>query len=126
LSNTDLHSYAGVKKDEEKPRFDLIPVLPLLGVAEVFAEGALKYSERNWEQGLAFHRVYRAAIGHLVAWWNGEDADAEWGFSHLDHALCCILMLSEYAHRPDQFKMFDDRPYTTEGRHLASGTDTAG
>jgi len=114
----------GVKKDEEKPRFDLIPVLPLLGAAEVFREGSKKYNDRNWEQGLMFHRVYRAAMGHLIAWWNGEDVDAEWGFSHLDHALCCILMLSEYMHRHNQFQMFDDRPYITQGTPIATRTDS--
>lgn len=115
----------GVKKDQEKPRLDLIPVLPLIAVGDVFRSGAIKYSDRNWEQGLEFHRLYRAALGHLMAWWNGEDADPEWGYSHLDHALCCVLMLSEYVKRYEQFKEYDDRPYTIHGRYLAGRPDPA-
>lgn len=99
------------KNDEDKIRFDLMPVLPLVRTSEVLRNGAKKYTDRNWELGLEFHRPYRALLGHVFAWWNGEDNDPEWGLPHLAHAMCCLLMLMEYMERYDRFVNFDDRPY---------------
>lgn len=98
---------AARKFDAGKPRADLLPPGPLLGAAEVLAYGAVKYGERNWEAGLDWSRCYGALLRHLFAWWGGEDLDPETGKSHLDHAHCCLLFLSEYrTTHPER----DDRP----------------
>lgn len=86
----------GVKFDQEKPRVDLLPPGALLQIAEVLRYGATKYSERNWEKGLARRRVLSAAIRHLFAYMSGEDLDPESGLPHVAHAGCCILFLIEY------------------------------
>lgn len=94
------------KHDHGKPRFDLIPPRPLVEIAEVFAFGAEKYGERNWEAGFKWGRLVRALLGHILAWWMGEENDSESGKSHLAHAGCCLLMLMETRIRyPDN----DDR-----------------
>lgn len=87
----------GLKFDGDKPRYDLVPVLALDEAAKVFAFGAKKYADRNWELGLNYGRLYGALIRHLVAFWGGEEYDPESGLHHLGHATCCLLMLGEFA-----------------------------
>lgn len=86
----------GVKFDRDKPRYDLIPPHALEDLAKVYAFGAKKYGDRNWEKGLEYGRMYRAAIGHMNQWWLGDKADSESGMSHLTHAAFCVLGLLEY------------------------------
>lgn len=96
-----------IKHDQEKVRMELLPVRPLAGTAEVLTLGAIKYGDRNWENGFKYSRPYGALQRHLTAWWGGENLDPEWDKSHLAHAMCCLLMLMEYeySHRGE-----DDRP----------------
>lgn len=61
--------------------------------------GAEKYGERNWERGIAWSRVFAAALRHLWAWWRGENADPETGLPHLAHAACNLLFLLAYHRR---------------------------
>lgn len=89
----------GRKDDTGKLRFDLIPPEALEGLARVLTFGAGKYTPRNWEKGMAWGRVFGALMRHLWAWWRGEDKDPETGFSHLDHAACCIAFLQTYVVR---------------------------
>lgn len=97
----------GVKYDADKPRYDLIPPELLEETAIVLTYGAVKYSERNWEKGMAWHRPFGALMRHMWAWWRGENVDPETGFSHLAHAACCIAFLIAYERRRIGA---DDRP----------------
>lgn len=97
----------GVKFDDAKPRMDLVPVSAIRALADVLTMGATKYGDRNWEKGLAWGRVYGATMRHLLAWWHGEDLDAESGLCHLKHALCNVAFLVEYVERATGT---DDRP----------------
>ena len=85
----------GFKNDSDKPRVDLLPSIPLLGVARVLGIGARKYSAHNWRGGIQFSRLYAAALRHLLAFNDGEDLDRESGLNHLDHALCELMFLRE-------------------------------
>jgi hypothetical protein len=67
--------------------------------------------DRNWEKGMAYSRLYAATMRHMTAWWEGETADPETGFSHLSHAGCCVLFLMAYELRGIGS---DDRPGATE------------
>ena len=97
----------GTKHDQEKPRLELVPVSAIQALGSVLTHGAEKYRARNWERGLAWGRVYAAALRHLTAWWGGEDIDPESGLPHLHHALCNLAFLVEYeTTHPDG----DDRP----------------
>lgn len=89
----------GRKDDGGKARFDLLPPEMLFGVSDVLAFGAAKYSERNWEHGMSWGRVFAALMRHMWAWWRGEANDAETGLSHLAHAGCCIGFLIAYEAR---------------------------
>jgi hypothetical protein len=48
-----------------------------------------------------------ALMRHMTAWWEGESADPETGYSHLWHAGCCILFLITYELRGNGH---NDRP----------------
>lgn len=103
----------GQKFDTGKTRVELFPGDALLAISQVLTFGAKKYSARNWEQGIAWGRVFGALMRHLWAWWQGESKDPETGLSHLWHAGCCIVFLIAYEERG--MTAFDDRP---QGRIL--------
>lgn len=100
-----------MKYDGEKVRLDLLPADPIIDVGKVLTYGAKKYSERNWERGLAWSRCYGATLRHLLAWHKGETNDPETGLNHLAHAACEILFLLEFSRTHPEL---DDRPNTPE------------
>lgn len=104
-----------MKYDAEKVRLDLLPVIPIIGVGRVLTYGARKYSARNWEKGLDWSRCYGAALRHLFAWWGGETSDPETGYNHLDHAVCELMFLREFAETHPEL---DDRPSSLTLRRL--------
>ena len=107
----------GRKNDKGKVRMELVPPELLFAVGQVLTFGANKYADRNWENGMAWGRVFGALMRHLWAWWGGkgpttrnfafDDADAETAMSHLWHAGCCIAFLIAYEERGTGT---DDRP----------------
>lgn len=104
---------SGEKKDNGKPKWELLPFDALEGAVYVLTDGSVRYSPRNWEKGIAYGRVFGALMRHLWKWWmakvvgeTGLDDDS--GKSHLDHALCELMFLSAYEKRGKV--EFDDRP----------------
>ena len=87
------------KQDGGKPRMDLIAPEFLFGTANVLTFGAAKYDQRNWEKGMSWGRVFGAMMRHMWAWWGGQKADDETGFSHLHHAAACLMFLIAYEER---------------------------
>ena len=102
----------GVKFDQGKPRYDLIPPEIEEAIAKVLTFGGIKYGERNWELGMNWGRPYAALRRHMNAWWGGEDLDPETGMSHLWHAACCIAFLTTFEARGTGT---DDRPKGEKG-----------
>lgn len=98
----------GYKRDHGKPRWDLVPWDALLGAVLVFTDGAAKYDDRNWEEGMRYGRVFASLMRHLTAFFQGEELD-ESGHHHLDHVVANALMLSAIVKRDTQ-KDWDDRP----------------
>ena len=97
----------GVKYDGGKPRFDLIPAVPLETLAKIYTMGAEKYADRNWEKGIQYSRIYAAVMRHINKYWGGENLDPESGLPHLAHAAWGLLALLEFdATHPE----LDDRP----------------
>ncbi len=86
----------GVKHDQGKDPWHLLPWDAVRCIVKVLMFGAKKYAPRNWEKGMAWHRLYGATIRHMTAWWEGEVKDPETGYSHLWHAATCILFLIAY------------------------------
>jgi hypothetical protein len=86
----------GVKHDQDKLRYDLIPPGPLGEVARVYTIGSRKYTDRNWEKGIAWGRIFAAMMRHAWGWWAGERDDPADGQHHLAAVAWCALTLMEY------------------------------
>ncbi len=85
---------AGKKFDQDKPRYDLMPLLAEMEVVEVLTYGAMKYDEHNWRNVSPLNqRYYSAARRHLQSFLGGESRDPESGLHHLAHASCCLLFM---------------------------------
>jgi hypothetical protein len=65
----------GSRRDtqEGKPRFDLVPVIPLKRLADLYARGAAKYGDHNWQKGQPISRYYGSLLRHVYAWAAGDD-----------------------------------------------------
>ena len=84
----------GIKHDQEKDRWDLLPWQATQQIVKVLTYGARKYTPDNWKQVRDSRiRYFAASMRHIVAWFLGERLDPESGLSHLAHAGCCILFL---------------------------------
>lgn len=95
---------SGAVRDEDKPRYDLIPHEGLRRLAQRYTMGAAKYGEWNWEKGLTDPEFLKQAKCHMVAhMWEyfaaGNEADDNlaaiaWG--------CMTLMEAEKRHEADR------------------------
>jgi len=104
-----LSTTEGIKFDAGKVQLELVPPELLFSVGTILTFGALKYSERNWEKGMSWGRVFGALMRHMWSWWAGNgptsksfmfgDLDDETGHSHLWHAAACISFLIAYEER---------------------------
>jgi len=82
----------GRKFDEDKLRWDLLPIDCVEDVVKILTFGAKKYGPNNW-QGVDADRYFAALMRHLSASRQGELNDIESGLSHLSHALCNVVFL---------------------------------
>ena len=87
------------KFDTEKVQMELLSEPAIEGLARVLTYGAKKYAADNWRKGMGWRRLIGAALRHLFEFMRGNDLDAESGLPHIDHALCCLMFLSEYQKR---------------------------
>lgn len=93
---------AGIKYDNGKPEYGLLPPFALEEVAKVLTFGAQKYDRENWKKLDELERRYfDAAQRHLWAIKRGEDRDPESGLHHLAHAATCLLFLLESELNPN-------------------------
>jgi len=85
--STNPKDVIGLKKTPLR----LVPPALLVFVSHVMALGAKKYGLWNWRANKVRHTVYlEAAIRHLQAALDGEDADKESGLPHEAHAAACM------------------------------------
>lgn len=106
--------------DGGKSRVDLIPCDALMSVGEVFAYGAEKYGEHNWENGLPWGKLFGSTLRHLFKWATGEDRDDESGLPHLSHAATDVLMLLAYWVR-NRIDLDDRWVPGVDDRHIVYG-----
>lgn len=70
---------------------------PMVRVLQWAAENE-KYPRNNWLLGMRWSRLASAGIRHMLACRENPDAlDPESGLPHIEHAICCALMLVHYA-----------------------------
>jgi hypothetical protein len=93
----------GLKFDGGKTRWDLLPLEPIKETVDVLTFGASKYGPENWRNVPdGFNRYFAALMRHIVAYKSGELYDQESGFSHIAHAICNLIFLSELQEWPDK------------------------
>lgn len=84
----------GDRKNEGKPGVHLLPLDALVELAKVYDYGTIKYSEHNWERGLAWSKGVEASLlRHLAKWHVGEAVDEESGLPHDLHIAFNALAL---------------------------------
>lgn len=96
---TKIADGKGLRYDQGKTEFHLIPRDGLSELAKVYMFGAKKYAPYNWERGMAWSRVYNSMLRHVYAYWDGETIDAETGLHHMAHAAWNAITLLVYSIR---------------------------
>ena len=93
----------GVKYDDSKTRWDLLPFDAVEEIVKVLMYGANKYDDHNWRKvDNAEDRYFSACIRHLTAHQAGELRDPESGLYHLAHAACCLIFMQWFALEKDR------------------------
>ncbi len=86
----------GLRFNDEKIRYDLIPPLANRECAKVWTKGLDKYPAGNWEKGMPWSEVIASAMRHLEAMRLGEMIDEESGLLHSAHLMANAAMLTEF------------------------------
>ncbi len=103
----------GLRYNNDKPRWSLVPQSSLIPMVRVLEFGAKKYDAHNWKKGLSITEICESLKRHLDAFMEGEDNDPESGLSHIGHIQCNAMFLSwMMEHRQD----LDDR-YKQDGKY---------
>lgn len=89
----------GLRFNDGKPRYDLIPPEALDALATHFQVGARKYAERNWERGMSWGHCFAGLMRHAWAFWRGEEVDKETGTHHMIAAMWNCMALYTYVVR---------------------------
>lgn len=105
VNSTEVGS--GARYNDGKADWSLMPLHLLEGTVRVWMYGAQKYAAWNWAKGMAWTIPYACCLRHLFAWFRGEDNDPETGESHIDHAICNLMMLKHFS---THYTEGDDRP----------------
>lgn len=95
---------------QAKPRMSDTPTQSLQMLGAVHTMGAAKYGSFNWrEHNVSSTVYYDAAMRHLMAYFDGENLDAESGLPHLAHVMACASILIDADHHGS---LNDNRPIT--------------
>lgn len=97
----------GFRLNKGKLRYDLVEPRAFRDFVEVLTDGANKYFDRNWENGLSWTSVLASLKRHIAAIEMGEDRDPESGRLHIAHAACNVHFLNAFYYI---FPQGDDRP----------------
>ncbi len=86
----------GLKHDQGKLRFDLLPPLAMEELSKVLTFGAEKYEPNSWQAvDGAIERYEAALLRHLFEIKKGNHTDPESGLHHISHVLCNAAFLAE-------------------------------
>ena len=86
----------GGQKGIKVARFDLIPPVPMLRLAEHYGKGAQKYADDNYRKGYRWKLSLGALQRHLSSFILGESIDAETGSHHLTAVIWHAIALQEF------------------------------
>ena len=86
----------GMKFDEGKLRYDLMPSAAEAEIIAVLSVGAIKYDDNNWAKVSHGHpRYFAAGRRHGEADRAGELVDQDTGLLHLAHEACDVIFRLE-------------------------------
>jgi len=109
-SGERAHFSTGAQRDTNngKGRYDLLPVLALRRLAQLYERGAIKYDDRNWEKGIPVWRMFDSGIRHAEDALSGKHDE-----DHLAGAVWNLLGIMEYEERiklgmTEYEKLFDN------------------
>lgn len=105
----------GAKKARNPQRGSLAPPNALLELFAHYDKGSVKYGDHNWRGGMPWSWNYDALMRHLLAFWNGEDIDAETGSKHITAVAWHAIALSTYM---DEHPELDDRLSTIKSKEV--------
>lgn len=100
-----------------KGRFDLLPYFGILAAAMQMERGSVKYSARNWEQGMPLSVFLDSALRHGMKMMAGFDDEP-----HLDAMIWNVMCLAEGIERVRRGMWpaeLDDLPKTYAGKDPA-------
>ena len=101
-----LNENKGLRFNNNKPKWSLVPQSALIPMVQVLEFGATKYAPYNWMKGLSVTEICESMKRHLDSFMEGENNDKESLLSHIGHIQCNALFLSwMMENRPD----IDDR-----------------
>ena len=87
----------GLKYDDNKLRYDLLPFDSLDEIVKVITHGAKKYGENNWKElDNAIDRYTGALLRHLSSLRQGEINDPDSKLMHISHIACNALFLIHF------------------------------
>jgi len=97
----------GIKHDNGKLRWDLLPFDALEEVVKCYTLGASRYGDRNWENGIKYSRLVGSLLRHLNAWLKGSTYNwDDSGVMHIAQVVWNALALLTYEVRG--MKEWDD------------------
>ena len=85
-----------------KGRFDLIPPTMLKRLAKHYENGAVKYNDRNWEQGIPISSLIDSAFRHLICYMQGGQEE-----DHLAAVIWNISAIIHFEEQPDNLDLFN-------------------
>ena len=92
----------GIKLDDNKDRWDLLPLELIEQVIKVLTFGANKYTDNGWQSVPNGYNRYRGALlRHLVAAEKGILHDEETGLYHLAHMATNALFMLHFKLKED-------------------------
>lgn len=101
----DRESFAtGAVRDVRagKGRFDLVPPLPYMRLAQLYERGATKYGDWNWAKGMPFSRFLDSAERHLISY--------KAGLRDEDHLAAIVFNVFALMHQEVLAPELDDLP----------------
>lgn len=97
---------SGMRRDvvTGKPRYDLIPLEPLKRLAGLYARGAEKYGDWNWQLASSqeeLDRFKQSGLRHMFQWLEGDLTE--------DHAIATVWNLFAYLVIEEKLKEKNDQ-----------------
>ena len=91
----------GIKFDDDKLLWSLIPWGPMHEVAKVLTDGANKYTADNWKKVDA-DRYREALLRHTLTYQGGEINDPDSKSHHLAHVVANALIIMWHESQPEE------------------------